>query len=96
MSPERGRERAGSGAEPGMEFRVSVSLSVWDPGEILLESLIPQGNLMIQEGIKLKVPGCLAGVAQWIEHQMQTKGLLVPFPVRAYAWVEGQVPSGVV
>ena len=70
MSPERGRERAGSGAEPGMEFRVSVSLSVWDPGEFLLESLIPQGNLMIQEGIKLKVPGCLAGVAQWIEHQM--------------------------
>ena len=96
MSPERGRERAGSGAEPGMEFRVSVSLSVWDPGEFLLERLIPQGNLRIQEGNKLKVPGCLAGVAQRIEHQKQTKGLLVPFPVRAYAWVEGQVPSGVV
>ena len=96
MSPERGRERAGSGAEPGMEFRFSVSLSVWDPGEFLLERLIPQGNLRIQEGIKLKVPGCLAGVAQWIEHQMQTKGLLVPFPFRAHAWVVGQVPSGVV
>ena len=25
---------------------------------------------------------------------LQTKGLLVPFPVRAHAWVMGQVPSG--
>ena len=25
---------------------------------------------------------------------LQTKGLLVPFPVRAHAWVAGQVPSG--
>ena len=36
----------------------------------------------------------LAGVAQWIEHGLQTKGALVRFPVRAYAWVAGQVPSG--
>ena len=79
-----------------MEFRFSVSLSVWDPREFLLERLIPQGNLRIQESIKLKVPGCLAGVAQWIEHEMQTKGLLVPFPFTAHAWVVGQVPSGVV
>ena len=35
----------------------------------------------------------LAGVAQWIEHRLQTKGSLVWFPVRAHAWVVGQVPS---
>ena len=36
----------------------------------------------------------LAGVAQWIEHGLRTKGSLVRFPVRAHAWVAGQVPSG--
>ena len=36
----------------------------------------------------------LAGVAQWIEHRLQTKGLPVRFPVKAHAWVEGQVHSG--
>ena len=36
----------------------------------------------------------LAGVAQWIERGLQTRGLLVRFPVRAQAWVAGQVPSG--
>ena len=35
----------------------------------------------------------LAGVAQWIERGLQTKGLPVPFSVRAHAWVVGQVPS---
>ena len=35
----------------------------------------------------------LAGVAQWIECRLQTKGSLVQFPVRAHAWVVGQVPS---
>ena len=34
----------------------------------------------------------LAGVAQWIECRLRTKGLPVQFPVRAYAWVAGQVP----
>ena len=34
----------------------------------------------------------LAGVAQWTEC-LRTKGLLVQFPVRARAWVAGQVPS---
>ena len=36
----------------------------------------------------------LAGVAQWIEHDLQTKGSPVQFPVRAHAWLAGQVPSG--
>ena len=36
----------------------------------------------------------VAGVAQWIECGLQTKGSLVRFPVRAHAWVAGQVPSG--
>ena len=38
----------------------------------------------------------LAGVAQWIEGRpagLRTKGSLVRFPVRAYAWVAGQVPG---
>ena len=34
----------------------------------------------------------LAGVAQWIEQGLQTKGLPVWFPVRENAWVVGQVP----
>ena len=42
-----------------------------------------------------KFPGVtLAGVAQWIERRLRTKGLLVQFLVRAHAWVAGQVPSG--
>ena len=36
----------------------------------------------------------LAGVAQWIEHGLQTKESSVQFPVRAHAWVAGHVPSG--
>ena len=35
----------------------------------------------------------LASIAQWIEHGLQTKGSPVQFPVRAHAWVVGQVPS---
>ena len=34
----------------------------------------------------------LAGIAQWIEYELQTKGSPVQFPVRAHAWVVGQVP----
>ena len=32
-------------------------------------------------------------MAQWLSTSLQTKGLPVRFPVRAQAWVEGQVPS---
>ena len=35
----------------------------------------------------------LAGVAQWIECRLQTKGSPVQFPVRAHAWVAGRVPN---
>ena len=42
----------------------------------------------------IKVNKDLAGVGQWIERGLQTDGLLVRFPVGAYAWVAGQVPSG--
>ena len=35
----------------------------------------------------------LAAVAQWIERGLRTKESLVQFPVRAHAWVVGQVPS---
>ena len=40
-----------------------------------------------------KLNHALAGVAQWIERGLQTKGLPVLFPVRPHAWVIGQVPS---
>ena len=35
----------------------------------------------------------LAGVAQWIKHWPVDRKVLVQFPVRAHAWVAGQVPS---
>ena len=35
----------------------------------------------------------LTGVAQWIEHRPVNQGWLVQFPVRAHAWVVGQVPN---
>ena len=35
----------------------------------------------------------LAGVAHGLSTGLQTKGLPVRFPVRAHAWVVGQVPS---
>ena len=35
----------------------------------------------------------LAGVALWIEHQIVNQRSPVRFPVRAHAWVAGQVPG---
>ena len=35
----------------------------------------------------------LAGMAQWIELGLWTKGSLVQFPFKAHAWVVGQVPN---
>ena len=37
--------------------------------------------------------GTLPGLAHWMEHRLQTKQSQVRFPVRAHAWVVGQVPS---
>ena len=48
--------------------------------------------LFISDSVLRKFGG-LAGVAQWIELGLQTAGLPVQFPVRAHAWVAGQVPS---
>ena len=39
----------------------------------------------------IQVVVTLAGVAEWAEHSLGTKA---QFPVRAHAWVAGQVPSG--
>ena len=36
----------------------------------------------------------LAGVAQWIECWPENQGLPVQFPVKAHAWIVGQVSSG--
>ena len=35
----------------------------------------------------------LVGVAQWIEHRPLNQGVTGSIPVRAHAWVAGQVPS---
>ena len=38
-------------------------------------------------------PSTLAGVAQWLSAGPRIRGSLVRFPVRAPAWVAGQIPS---
>ena len=38
-----------------------------------------------------RIKPALAGIAQWIECGLRTKGSLVQFPVRAHAWVVGQI-----
>ena len=44
----------------------------------------------------IKTHFALAGVAQWIEQRLLwNKGSPIQFPVRAHAWVAGQLPSGV-
>ena len=43
--------------------------------------------------LKNKTFPALAGVAQWVESGLQTKRSCVRFPVKAHAWVAGQVPS---
>ena len=42
----------------------------------------------------IKSKSALAGIAQWIEHGLGTKGSPVWFSARAHAWIVGQVPSG--
>ena len=44
--------------------------------------------------VKELIHMALAGVAQWIECGLRTKGSQVQFPVRAHAWIAGQIPSG--
>ena len=51
-------------------------------------------KLIIVSWLCKKMSLFLAGVAQWIEHRLWTKGSPVRSPVRAHAWVAGQVPSG--
>ena len=52
-----------------------------------MEVIIYMSNSILVNSI------ALAGVVQWIECGLWTKGSLVRFPVRAHAWVAGQVPS---
>ena len=52
------------------------------------------GNQVIFSKHALKEASwALAGIAQWTERRLRTKGLLVQFPVGAYTWVVGQVPQ---
>ena len=59
------------------------------PGKTIIYNRRADKELPRQE----KTEGALAGVAQWIERGLQTKWLPVQFPVRAHAWVVGQIPS---
>ena len=66
------------------------------PTSSVLLSVMPGGKVGTGNHvyISLKERTCtLSGVAQWIEHGLQTKGSPVWFPVRAHAWVAGQVPN---
>ena len=50
-------------------------------------------NSNLEVELKRKIKSPLAGMAQWIEHQPANQGSLVQFPIKAHAWVAGQVPS---
>ena len=58
------------------------------------EDQISNLNDKVAEKTQSEQQNALAGVAQWIECRLQTKGSPVRFPVRAHAWVAGQVPRG--
>ena len=73
-------------------------LGVQSPVGVSMESKPTDVSLSFSVGIekkkKKKSTAALAGVAQWIKRGLQTKGSLVRFPVRAHAWVAGQLPIG--
>ena len=46
-----------------------------------------------QHGPVKNEKGALAGIVQWTECRLRIKGLPVRFPIKAHAWVVGQVPS---
>ena len=52
-----------------------------------------QDDSEFQDGAFKDKTHALAGVSQWLNTGLQSKGSLVQFPVRAHAWVAGQVPS---
>ena len=59
------------------------------PQEVLCPSLEWQLDLGYKETQIL----ALAGVAQWIEHPTAKQNVASLIPVRAHAWVSGQVPG---
>ena len=62
--------------------------------KIIFKKELKKGILrMVFHTIKVIYHYALAGEAQWLSASLQIKGLLVGFPVRAHAWVAGQVPS---
>ena len=50
-------------------------------------------KINLKKSFSKTVQRALAGVAEWIECGLRTKGSPVQFPVRVHAWVAGQVPS---
>ena len=92
-------------AKEQMDIQKSQSVTQF-PANILLQAVVlffsfpflffffePLKYLAVQWNTKKSLKSSLDGVAQWIECRLQTKGSLVQFPVRAHAWVVGQVPS---
>ena len=66
-------------------------IQIYSLREKIHTEILPKYQLYLDYKIGLSA---LARVAQWIEHHPATKGSGVGFPIRAHAWVLGQVPSG--
>ena len=79
------------------------SVSFWMGGafrhrsmHLLIHCLIAEQHTFpsLQSYLLICANLALAGVAQWVESRLWTKGSLVWLLVRAHAWVVGQVPGG--
>ena len=91
----------------GFDNRQDIACAGWGDREWLLWLGLEQGtkgwslknskywnNIRIE--IKTKINFCaLTGVAQWVEHHPTNQKSPAQFPVRAHAWVVGQVLSPV-
>ena len=69
---------------------VSSSREIYDSHS---PSAFPEATAGILMGSIEKTAWALAGVAQWIDQQPVNQTSLVPFSVRAHAWVAGQAPG---
>ena len=76
--------------KPIKEGGVSSSCGIKDNRKNLKSQSIPHDQY-VKRLLKIRYFS-LAGVAQWIEHRLRTKGSPVRFPVRAHAWVAGRSP----
>ena len=76
-----------------MNFPNDIPLNSSLEGRCADSASMGSGVYYILKALLKNIYTALAGVAQWIECRLQTKVSPVQFPVRAHAWVAGQVPS---